>query len=274
MREPVFNGSFYPKYKGEIEEFIDSAIAKADIKEDLSDAKCYVAPHAGFIYSGYTAAYTYKAMESNSNLKDVDTVVLIGPNHTGIGTPLSVSFEDWRTPLDTAKNDLEFSKELVNYSDNIYHDESAHADEHSLEVQLPFLQRVVGKKKYVFACMGDQEVENSELLSKAIISTAQKLKRNIIVLASSDFDHYEKSTVANKKDMKLAEYLKDMDYIGFNKEVKALDDSICGFGPITVALLCSKYYDAKNGKLLNFSNSGDKTGDYDQVVDYMSWVFI
>ncbi len=274
MREPAFNGSFYPKYKDDIEKFIDSALAKADIKEDIAKAKCYVAPHAGFIYSGYTAAYTYRAIASSSSLKDIETVVLVGPNHTGIGTPLSISFEDWRTPLGIARNDLEFSKELVNYSSNIYHDESAHEDEHSLEVQLPFLQKVVGEKKYVFVCMGDQEVENSELLSKAIISTAEKLGRKIIVLASSDFDHYEKDSIARKKDMKLAEYLENMDYLGFNKAVKSLNDSICGFGPITVALLCSKNYGAKKGALLNFSNSGDTTGDHDQVVDYMSWVFI
>lgn len=273
MREPVFNGSFYPKYKDETEKFIDSALEKAEIKGDFSKAKCYVAPHAGYIYSGYTAAYTYKAIASNSRLKDVDTIVLIGPNHTGIGTPLSISFEDWRTPLGTAKNDLEFSKELVNYSGSIYHDESAHEDEHSLEVQLPFLQRLVGKKRYVFVCMGDQEVENSELLAKAVTSTAEKLGREITVLASSDFDHYEKDSIARKKDMELAGYLKNMDYIGFNKAVKSLNDSICGFGPITAALLCSKHYGAKKGEMLDFSNSGNVTKDYDKVVDYMSWAF-
>lgn len=274
MRYPVFNGSFYPKDKEGIVDFLSEAFEKAKLKGDYNPLG-FVSPHAGYIYSGYTAAYTYKAMKFSSAFKDADTIVIIGPNHTGIGTPTSVSIEDWSTPLGIAHNDKELSEEIAKSSDHIYIDESAHADEHSVEVQIPFIQFISGnnQKRFVFICMGDQSLDQSERLSNAIYNSADKLNRKLVILASSDFNHYESEDLGKSKDLKLISSLEKLDYEGFSQSVEKLDDSICGFGPITTTLLYSKMKGAKKGILLNFSNSGKGTGDYDKVVDYASIIF-
>lgn len=273
MRKSVFNGSFYPAGKSETEEFIKNAIKKADITGDMSDAISYVAPHAGYMYSGKTAAFSYKAMKASKITENTETIIVVGPNHTGNGTPISISMDDWETPFGKASNDRELSKAIAANSEYLQIDEEAHRGEHSIEVQLPFLQYLFPGKRFAFICMGDQSLSASELLSDAIIKAAQVLNRKVLVVASSDFNHYESAEVAKRKDSKLLDAIKVMDYKSFNRLVDELRDTACGFGPITVAMLFAKHSSAKKGMVLKYTNSGEETGDYSSVVAYSSIAF-
>jgi len=272
-RKAAVAGSFYPSSASDLKAFIKDAISNAAIENDkISKATSFVAPHAGYIYSGHVAAYTYKALSVAAKSMHFDSFVVIGPNHTGYGTPISVSAEDWQTPLGTIENDIELSMKIASNS-FIKIDESAHRYEHSVEVQLPFLQYVVEKPKVVFICMGDQSIDAANILSGAIISASESLKRNVAVIASSDFNHYESAEVAKRKDIPAIGALEKLDYDGFNDLLRKADDTACGYGPITVAAMVAKKRGAKKGYLLKYANSGDYTGDYSSVVAYASIAF-
>jgi AmmeMemoRadiSam system protein B len=277
-RRYKFAGSFYPMPKDKLEYFVSNAIGSAKIdSKNIDNAIAYQVPHAGYEYSGSTAAYAYKALMLNNNLSKIDTIVLIGPNHTGNGMPIAVSDMNWDTPLGIAKNDIELSKAIADGSD-IYIDNAAHSEEHSLEVQLPFLQYMLMEKgmnkRYVFICMGVQDIDASRLLFSSIKSSQQRTKRNIIIIASSDLNHYESVEIAGKKDTELLKAMQNMDYIKLNKLIDELNISACGFGPITVAMMYASSMGASNGVILKYSNSGEQTGDYSSVVEYSAVAFV
>jgi AmmeMemoRadiSam system protein B len=270
-RNYAFAGSFYPNGKREISAMTGGFLRKAMVNQAEADRfLSYVAPHAGYIYSGSTAGYTYAAIRMRKDLESIDTVILVGPNHTGYGTPISVSMLDWKTPLGDVANDAEFSALMVDRSELAEIDEAAHAYEHSIEVQLPFLQTIAPGKRAVFVCMGDQSLSSSKDLAVAIDEAAKILGRKVIVVASSDFNHYESADIGKNKDMQLIDALETMDYERFNALVGDLNDTACGFGPITVSLLYAKAHGGKKGDLLRYSNSGEATGDLSSVVDYAS----
>ena len=274
MRNPAFAGSFYSDRPIGLSSFISEAMAGANgIKCHAANSVSFVAPHAGYAYSGRTAAYAYKAMLSSKKMLGADTIVILGPNHTGLGEAISVSGEDWRTPLGVVKNDTEMAAAIAGYKKGITLDEIAHADEHSIEVQLPFLQSTLKDKHIVPICIGDQSMRASRLISEAISDARKILGRDIGIIASSDFDHYESVEEAEKKDMQLIEAIEKMDYNRLNTLARELDDSACGIGPITVAMLFALEHNAKKGCMLKYSNSGDVTGDNSSVVAYSSIAF-
>ena len=270
-RMPAVADVFYPASREDLGSMVDRFLAGA--KASAARAKAFVAPHAGYQYSGSTAACTYKAMGAMKGLSEIESFVIIGPNHTGYGEEISVSQEDWLMPFGTVRNDLAFSQELSGMSSKISLDEEAHAREHSIEVQLPFLQRIVANPVCVFVCMGNQSYRHCELLSDAILKASAKLKRRITVIASSDFNHYESATVAKRKDMPAIKALEGIKAEQFHRLIEKSNDSACGLGPITVAALYSRKVGAKEGKLLRYSNSGDTTNDYSSVVAYASIAF-
>ncbi len=185
-----------------------------------------------------------------------------------------MSNEDWETPLGIARNDMKLSSLIVENSGIATFDNTAHMREHSVEVQLPFLQHISNTMAYVFICMGEQDLETSRDLANAIEAAARFSSREVIVVASSDFNHYEDAEVGREKDYKLIERLEALDYEGFNRLIGELDSSVCGYGPITVAAKYAKDNGAKEGRLLSFSNSGFSTGDMSSVVDYASLLFM
>ncbi|MGC8538029.1 MAG: AmmeMemoRadiSam system protein B [Candidatus Micrarchaeia archaeon] len=274
LRRSVVAGEFYSSSASELSAFISKAIAEAKVPEGVEKACAYVSPHAGYEYSGRTAAYAYKALSMNAHIKDIDSIVLVGPNHTGIGTQISVSETDWETPLGTVRNDLELSKAIVDASGIAEFDESAHAGEHSLEVQLPFLQYLNIGKKAAFICMGYQDLDTSKDLALAIADAVKTLGRHAIVIASSDFNHYESRSIGEKKDKVLFKYIESLDYAEFNKSVDKVGSSACGYGPITVAMEYASMNGCKKGILLYYSNSGLVTGDFNSVVDYASFAMV
>lgn len=268
MRFPVFAGSFYPsspqRLRADIENMLKSAASVAQRKKRLA----VVSPHAGYMYSGQTAAFSFSAC-SNWDLDGL-TAVIIGPNHTGIGTPVSVSFEDWQTPLGVAKCDVELANRLVEESKIAKKDETAHFREHSCEVQIPFLQAVAPHAKILPICMAWQDLKTAQDLAKAIHSAAKKLSREILVIASSDFTHYEPLKYAKLKDMSAISLLQKMDAEGFQSFVDSHNLSICGHGPIAAALLYGISAGAKKCELLKYSHSSEITGEGEEGVSYAS----
>ncbi|MCL4365443.1 AmmeMemoRadiSam system protein B [Candidatus Marsarchaeota archaeon] len=274
IRTPAVAGQFYPSSESRLGGIIDEFMSLASVEGEVAKkAVSYVAPHAGYRYSGQTAAFTYKALSLMDNLVDIDTFVIVGPNHTGLGYPVSVSGMNWETPLGKVENDLDLAFAISEESDHITIDDEAHRLEHSIEVQLPFLQKVVKTPKCCFVCMGDQSVKSAEILGRSIGGAAKRLNRNITVIASSDFNHYESAVTAKSKDMPAIKELIKLNYKEFDGKIRKLGDSACGHGPVAVSAIFGKECGAKEGHLLRYSNSGDITGDYASVVAYSSIIF-
>jgi AmmeMemoRadiSam system protein B len=181
--------------------------------------------------------------------------------------------DDWQTPLGVVKNDIELSK-LIAGAPGMSADEVAHGFEHSVEVQLPFIQKVLPGVGCSFICMGDQSYRASVELADAITGAAKRLGRRVAAIASSDFNHYESAETARKKDMPAIEAVLRLDAENFHELIRRSKDSACGYGPVTVAALFARRGGAKEGRLLKYGNSGDATDDYKSVVAYASIVFL
>ncbi|MEM4633892.1 MAG: MEMO1 family protein [Candidatus Anstonellaceae archaeon] len=266
MRYPAVAGSFYTSSASNLRAEIEGYLSKVSPKVQKRKILAIVSPHAGYMYSGRCAAYSFAAC-SNWSSRNL-TAVIIGPNHTGMGSPISVSFDDWKTPLGEVKCDLELAGEIVKAGKIASRDEVAHFREHSCEVQLPFLQICAPSAKAVCICMGWQDSASAQDLGKAIFESVKKTRREAVVIASSDFTHYESAESARKKDMMAISMILDMDWVGFEEFVETKNLSICGHGPIAAALHYSKLFNAKRCELLHYTNSGEASGDFENVVAY------
>jgi len=275
MRLPAVAGTFYPSLKSELEKQIEDSFAKEAGQPEFADEKGLVAvvsPHAGYFYSGWVAAFAFR--EIARAFTTPPTFVIAGPNHTGQGPMVSLSLQDWQTPLGVAKNDVELGKAIQKASKFIDLDESAHEFEHSIEVQIPFLQHLYGERvRIVPICMMMQDAEAAEDMAKSVMKASADLKRPILFLASSDFTHFESAGSASAKDSLALAKLEKLDHVGFNKVRASKGATICGFGPITAAMIYSRLKGCTKGKVLKYASSGDATGDFNQVVAYCSAMF-
>ncbi|MCS7122083.1 MAG: MEMO1 family protein [Archaeoglobaceae archaeon] len=259
MRRPTVAGSFYPSNKEKLlamlREFCNP------MKDDRVIA-C-VSPHAGYIYSGKTAG------KIHSLLPDAETFVIIGPNHTGYGLPVAVSKEDWQTPLGVVKIDKEFVDALPKRI--IVPDELAHRYEHSLEVQVPFLQYLHEKFKIVPICLGMQDEETAKEVTEEILEAEASTGKRVVVLASSDMHHYLPDDECRRLDKIVIDAILSMDVKYYYKKIYELQASVCGYGCIAVAM---NYAKEKNGyaELVHYSTSGD-VADKSYVVGYAGIAF-
>ena len=268
MRFPAVAGAFYTASASALRDEVKRYLEEAEKAVKPQKRVAIVCPHAGYVYSGKCAAYSY-ASASNWKEKGI-TAVIIGPNHTGVGTPISVSFDDWKTPLGEMKCDAELAQAICDSDKMAKRDETAHLNEHSSEVQVPFVQMCAPDAKMVGVCMGWQDIGAAETLGRAVAAAVGKLKRNVIVIASSDFTHYEPAERAREKDMPAISMLEKMDEQGFEEIVEERALSICGHGPIAAAMHYAKLAGAKKCELLKYTNSGEASGDYKSVVAYAS----
>jgi hypothetical protein len=197
--------------------------------------------------------------------------VIIGPNHHGIGSPVALSRDSWNTPLGAVETDGEMADALA--GSIIDHDETAHIYEHSIEVQIPFIQRRFSGIKILPICMGLQDEETAIEVGRAIFRAAQKLARRCIVIASSDFTHYEPQDRARSVDAKLLEAVLNMDVPELYSRVRRYDATACGYGPIAATITAAAALGAKAGRLLAYATSGDVSGDYHEVVGYGAVIF-
>jgi MEMO1 family protein len=261
MRSPAVAGQFYPGNGIELKHQLDEMLQKT---KDLPMLGAVV-PHAGYIYSGKVAAEVY------SRLPKKDTYVILGPNHHGLGLPVSLSCDSWRTPLGVVEPDLELAEALAGTI--IDRDEDAHLREHSIEIQIPFLQTRFQDFKILPITMGLQDMETAVDVGEELGKAIKKLNRNCLVIASSDFTHYEPQETARKVDAKLIEAILNMDVPELYARIYRDNASACGYGPIAATITASAALGAESGKLLRYATSGDVTGDYSQVVGYGAIVF-
>ncbi|MEM3408397.1 MAG: MEMO1 family protein [Candidatus Micrarchaeia archaeon] len=279
LRKAAVAGSFYPSSKKEIESMLEGFFSSPEISnlESVEDMVGILSPHAGYIYSGKTAAYGY------SRLRDIGrdaTFVIFGPNHYGLGAEVSIYPKgEWETPLGKAIINEELIDEICKVCNgDILMDASAHLYEHSIEVQIPFLQYLFKNRfKFVPICMLNQSIsvarEMSEILYNAYSKMAKKGER-IFFIASSDFSHYVPKKKAEADDSLAIEKIRSLDVKSFYETIRKKRISICGYGPIATLMFLSNKIGAREINLLKYSTSADTTKDEEQVVGYASIEFL
>jgi len=230
MRRAVVAGQFYPSDAETLRSQVEGYIAAAEM-EVSKNIKGVVVPHAGYLYSGKVAAHIY------ASLPKTKTFVIIGPNHHGVGSTVAVSSDIWSTPLGEVEVDKDIADALP---PNISRDETAHQYEHSIEVQLPFLQVRFSDFKIVPICMDLQDEKTTQGVSAALTDALKK--KDVIIVASSDFTHYEPDAIAREKDHAVIEPILKLD--------------------------TPTFLGAKRGELLKYATSGDITRDASSVVGY------
>ncbi|WP_406670229.1 MEMO1 family protein [Methanolobus sp. ZRKC4] len=259
MRQTTVAGQFYPLNPKDLKKELSRCFKDIEIRErDITGA---VVPHAGYIYSGEIAAHAYAL------LPKADTYVLFGPNHTGYGCAISLSQETWTTPLGTVETDRDIGKLLAGTI--VDYDELAHRFEHSIEVQLPFLQYRFGDDfKILPICMGLQDEETAVEVGKEVARAVKTSGKKVVFIASSDFTHYQSAKIASDNDQYLIEPILEMDIPEFYRRKEERNISACGFGPIAAMLAATIEFGARKVSLLKYATSGDVTGDMSGVVGY------
>ncbi|OGD44828.1 AmmeMemoRadiSam system protein B [Candidatus Bathyarchaeota archaeon RBG_16_57_9] len=271
VRRPAVAGAFYPAQPKRLRDQIESCFTHEKGPGRLPrgerrprDILSVVCPHAGYMYSGPAAAHSYLALAEQEK---PDSVVVLGPNHTGWGTPVSIMGEGiWETPLGRVKLDSELARAIIDTAGVIDYDETAFLREHSVEVQVPFLQYIYGEFKLVPICMGYQDLETSREVGEAIHRATEG--RDILVVASTDLTHQEPQASANKKDKMIIDAILAMDEERLQRVVHENRLTTCGYGPVSAALVTSRLDGAKKAELLTYYTSGDIMGDHDGVVGY------
>jgi len=267
-REPAVAGQFYSFDRDSLEKEVKKAFAlsgEPKKSERTGRILAAVCPHAGYMYSGSVAAYSYKAIGEDSNPK---TFVIIGPNHGGMGPAISVyPSGEWETPLGRIEVDTELAGRIA--AGKFELDETAHIYEHSIEVQLPFIQHLFKEFKIVPICVMDQRLSLMKELGSRL---AEVLGDGDIVIASTDFSHYVPNNIAYSNDMRAIEAIKSLDEDKLFEEIGKHDISMCGYGGVAAAIAYAKLRGAKEGQLLKYMTSGDITGDKNAVVGYASLV--
>jgi len=260
-------GTWYPGTKKELTQMIETYLkqTRGKVKGEVFGL---VSPHAGYMYSGPVAAFAYKQVQG----KSFDDVIIIGPSHRHGFYGASVDMMAGRsTPLGNIEFDQEFAERIRSASKNIVYEPAAHAAEHSVEIQMPFLQVVLGEFKAVEIIMGTQDYETCKSLSQAIIQ-ATKGKR-ILVVASSDLSHYHSQEEAEGLDDLVVEAVAKYDPELLYNRLKTDSCEACGAGPIITVMFAASAMGATHSKPLYYATSGDITGDRAQVVGYLAAAF-
>ena len=275
MRKPVVAGTFYAgteaALRRQIEECFQHGLGPGALPGPArkSDRRIMglVSPHAGYMYSGPVAAHGFFGLASQTKPQ---TVVIVGPNHSGLGADVAVGRQDrWQTPLGEAELDRELAQSIIAASQVAQWDDLAHTSEHSIEVQVPFLQYFFGGAvRLVPISMLRQGLEASSDLGHALAASLKG--RDAVIIASSDFSHYESQTSASRKDHLALEAILVLDPESLEKTVKTHSISMCGPGPVMAMLTACKDLGAREARLLRYATSGDITGDYSRVVGYAS----
>ncbi len=269
IRESAVAGAFYPD---------NPDVLSRDVKRYLENAKkeklegeivALVSPHAGYMYSGQVAAYAYKLIEG----KTFDCVVVVAPSHRALFKGASVYDRGgFRTPLGTVPVDVDLSKKMIGQRKEIQFLPEAHSQEHSLEVQIPFLQVVLKSFKLVPIVMEPYwKWETCQYLASAIAEAVRGKK--VLLIASSDLSHFHSYDEAVRLDRIVLGYIDRFDPEGLNRDLKSERCEACGGGPVIAIMLAAKMLGANRGKVLKYANSGDVTGDRSRVVGYGAGVF-
>lgn len=277
-RSPAVAGQFYEASRTKLIKSIENSFlgqfgpGKLPIinKEYTGNVLGLVSPHAGYVYSGGAASYAYDTLAGNGI---PDTVVLMGPNHYGLGTSVAVSPDDeWSTPLGTLKIDTDAAAKIIEESKYAELDELAHLKEHSIEVQLPFIQYISGNKppRIVPISIAHLTEEDAIALADDLGPAIAKalIGKSAVVIASSDLSHYISRTDAQARDSLAIEQMLKLDSRGLIEVVYGRSITMCGVIGAAVMIEACKAMGAKSARKLTYYTSGDVTGDTSQVVGY------
>jgi hypothetical protein len=264
LRHPAVAGRFYPGDPDDLRTEARGYLSQSSFgKQSPVRAVGCIAPHAGYMYSGHVAGAVFARVEIPRRC------IVMCPNHTGMGVPLSVMSEGaWETPLGEVPIDGELAKALKQRFPALQEDSAAHRAEHAAEVELPFLQIRQAGLKFVPIALGTRQFEALEQLGKAIADVVAAQKDPVLIIASSDMNHYESDAVTRVKDHRAIERILTFDPRGLFDVVTQQDISMCGLGPAVAMLTAARQLGAKSADLVKYATSGDVSGDRDTVVGY------
>lgn len=263
IRKPAVAGQFYPSNPQELKNLIKSfAVDQKKIVKEKTIA-C-ILPHAGYIYSGKVAAETLSGIDFPQDC------IILGPNHSGFGQPHSLMREgEWQTPLGNIKINTLLADELLKNSSYLLEDPIAHAQEHSIEVELPLIQEIA-RHDFTFVpitlAWADDLVYKD--ISDAIVKSIKSLKKDVLIIASSDMTHYEQQLSASRKDEEAIKAILKMNEQELLEKIDRLNISMCGSIPAVIGMLAAKKLGARRALLRAYQTSGDVTKDFSSVVGY------
>jgi AmmeMemoRadiSam system protein B len=260
VRHPAVAGRFYP---GDRDTLLGDVQSYLLPDQAATPALGCVAPHAGYVYSGAVAGAVFRTIEVPPSC------IVLCPNHTGKGHPLAImSSGAWETPLGRVEIDSTLAEKLKHRCGRLIEDADAHRSEHAIEVELPFLQLRRPGLKFVPIALGTSKFENLEELGESIADVLQAQGDEVLMVASSDMNHYESDHVTRIKDHKAIERMLALDPRGLFDVVMKENISMCGFGPAVVMFTAAKRLGATSAKLIRYATSGDVSGDHEMVVGY------
>ena len=261
LRPPAVAGRFYPDDPAELTRQIAGFASSAE--EPLRPALACLVPHAGYRYSGHVAGAVY------ARLKLPRRFLLLGPRHFPRGKPQAILSEGaWETPLGRAEIDSELARDLKGAYPELCEDSVAHQTEHALEVQLPFLQSLAGDFRFVPIALGPTDYIQLESFGHAMAEVLRRQRDPVLMIASSDMNHYESDEITRRKDGLAIERVLSLDAAGLFDVVRREEITMCGFGPAVSILTAARLLGATRATLVRYATSGDINGDRNEVVGY------
>ncbi len=260
-RPPTVAGTFYPEDRDTLRETLRGFTTPS---EERLRALGVVVPHAGYVYSGHVAGAVYSSIQLPKRF------IILCPNHTGLGRPLAVmSAGEWETPIGNVALDTDLATRLMALDPDLEEDAEAHRREHALEVQLPFLQFLTQSElRFVPIAVGTSDLSVFKRLGNAMAEVIDGNSGEILIVASSDMNHYEDDQATRLKDNKAIDRMLVRDAEGLYNVVLSEGISMCGFGPATAMLVAANRLGASNAELVRYATSGDAFGDRERVVGY------
>ena len=270
LRHPAVAGRFYPGDPDDLRTEAQGYLSQASsVKQVPLRALGCIAPHAGYMYSGHVAGAVFARLEVPQRC------IVLCPNHTGMGRALAVMSEGgWQTPLGDVPIDAELAAALKARFPALQEDAAAHRAEHAAEVELPFLLLRQPELRFVPIALGTGQFETLEQLGKVLADVIAAQKDPVLIVASSDMNHYESDVVTRAKDHRAIERILTLDPRGLFDVVTQQDISMCGYGPAVVMLTAARQLGAKSAELVKYATSGDISGDRDMVVGYAGVVVV
>jgi len=269
IRPPAVAGQFYPAQPQTLQRDLDGYLAAPDGESEIPRAIACVVPHAGYMYSGHVAGKVYRRLPARSSY------IVIGPNHFGRGAPLAMMASgSWLTPLGRVPLNPALAKVVHQACPALVDDATAHSGEHSLEVQVPFLQRRSPSFTLLPIAVGVGDYETLEALGHAVSQGVQSSSEPVLIVASSDLNHYEPDGVTRVKDRMAIDRILDLDPNGLHETVFRERISMCGFGPAVATLVAAKDLGARRAELIKYATSADAGGPRDSVVGYAGIIII
>lgn len=263
-RKPAVAGQFYPQIEATLNKMLSKLV---DVNAEKQEIKGVIMPHAGYVYSGYVAGATISKVDIKK------TVVILGTNHTGAGEPFSIMTKgSWTTPLGEVKIDVEIAESILKESSFLKEDSLSHLNEHSIEVELPFLQYLRKDVKIVPIVISNSGINELRTLGREIADGFKKIGRTALFMASTDFTHYESKESAEGKDRLAIDAILALDEERLLSTVQKNRISMCGVAPTCALISICKNLNAKKAGLVKYQTSGDITGDYSSVVGYAGLV--